>query len=81
MKITKPNIRELVLKHGITFPSNEELIMLILGSGSGENSIKSISKKVSTILYDSAENEIVENLMKIKNINFGKKILLVLLKN
>ena len=74
MKITKPNIRELVLKHGITFPSNEELIMLILGSGSGENSIKSISKKVSTILYDSAENEIVENLMKIKGMGSSKSL-------
>lgn len=48
--------------------------MLILGTGTKDNSLKSISKKVSTILYDSDEDEIVENLMKIKGIGSGKSL-------
>lgn len=74
MENLKPNIRELVLKHGLSYPSNEELIMLILGKGSKYCSIQSLSKKISMVINKSDYYEIIEKLLSIKGIGESKAL-------
>ena len=42
----KPDIREKVLKLGIEYPLDEELIMLILGSGTSQMPIAQMARKI-----------------------------------
>ena len=42
----KLQIRELTLLNGLSFPSDEELIMLLLGSGTKERPVDKLSKEI-----------------------------------
>lgn len=70
----KPNVRELALKHGFSFPSDDELIMIILGSGTKEMPVEFLAKKVSDILEISDDSEIVKNLLSIKGMGQSKAL-------
>lgn len=70
----KPEIRELTLKKGLSFPSDEELIMMILGSGIKGNSVENLSEKVSRVLLKTETENLIPALLKIKGIGTGKAL-------
>ena len=57
-----PDIRELTLANGISYPSDEELIMLILGRGIKGNPIAQLSDKVISAINASNDDNLMENL-------------------
>ena len=57
-----PDIRELTLKNGIGYPSDSELIMLMLGSGTQKIPIQELSKKVITAMNNSNQENLIQNL-------------------
>ncbi len=70
----KPDIRELALSNGLSYPSDEELVMLILGSGTKNNPIEKVSRKVTEAILSSNENDVLERLQKISGIGQAKAI-------
>ena len=70
----KPKIRELVLERGLDFPIDEELIMLILGTGSKNMPIDIMAKKIVEALDSSNRDDIVETLLKVNGIGTGKAL-------
>ena len=69
-------IRELTIKHGLSYPSDAELIMLILGSGTKSCPVNELAKLVlNTILSSNSEN-LVANLTSIKGIGRSKALML-----
>lgn len=70
----KPDIREQTLKHGLSFPSDVELVMLILGSGVKGHSIKSLAEDVIEILHESNNEDIVKKLCTLPGIGTGKSL-------
>ena len=61
----KLDIRERTIENGLLYPTNAELIMLILGSGTKEMSIDVLAKKINNVLTDSNFDDVVENLLKL----------------
>ena len=59
----KPDIRELTLRNGIYYPSDEELIMLILGRGTRKNPIELLSQEVIDMLNASNDENLIQNLV------------------
>ncbi len=74
IKKNRLEIRELTMKNGIAYPTNEELIMLILGSGTKKMPIEKLARTViSTIMSSNSEN-LVENLIKISGMGKTKAL-------
>ena len=72
----KPNVRELVLKNGMQFPSDEELVMLLLGSGTKKVHVEQLASRVISAINDcNAENRI-DALKKIEGIGETKALLI-----
>ena len=42
----KISVRELTMKHGLSFPSDEELLMLMLGTGSHSMPVQQLAREV-----------------------------------
>ncbi len=72
--ISKPDVREKTLEHGISFPFDEELIMLILGSGTKKMPVEIMANKIMETLDCSEKDKLVENLLKIQGIGEGKAL-------
>lgn len=70
----KPDVRELVLKRGMTFPSDEELVMLILGSGNSQKSVRELAKDVVEVLYGTNSEDVVKKLCEIQGMGAGKSL-------
>jgi len=70
----KPDIREKTLKYGLAYPLDEELIMLILGSGSRLMPVEIMAKKMVDTLNRSNQDEIVTNLLTLKGVGQGKAL-------
>ena len=70
----KPNVRERTLEYGMGYPIDEELIMLILGSGNKNMPIGLMSRKIVDVLDSSDDDEVVENLLKLKGVGEGKAL-------
>lgn len=70
----KPQVREQALKYGISFPSDEELVMLILGSGTKTCSVKNLSRLVMQALYSPGRGSVIEKLSRIKGIGESKSL-------
>jgi len=70
----KPDIREQVLKHGLSYPSDEELVMLILGSGTKAVPIRKLSHNVMQALYNSNTENIMQNLSTVNGIGTRKSL-------
>lgn len=70
----KIEIRELTLKHGLSYPSDEELIMLILGHGTRKTPVDNLSVKVLEVLMKSNYDNLIENLTKISGIGKTKAL-------
>ena len=74
MGIVKPNIRELTLKHGISYPSDAELLMLILGSGTKDVSVDRLSKTVVRKLSETNCENLIQTLLSIKGMGESKAL-------
>ena len=70
----KPNIRELTLQKGLSYPSDEELIMLILGRGQKGIPVQILAEKILQILNTSELPDLVENLSKIKGVGKSRAL-------
>lgn len=74
MKQNRYQIRELTLENGISFPSDEELIMLILGSGTKTFPIDKLSKKILSVLMSNNSENIIKELMKLNGVKENKAL-------
>ena len=73
-KCNRPEIRELTLANGIAYPSDEELVMLILGKGTKDNPIEQLSEKVIQAINASNEDNLVENLTAIDGMGSSRAL-------
>ena len=74
MDNNKPDIREKALKFGLGYPVDEELIMLILGSGNRKMSIRTMARKIVEVLDSGNSCDMVERLLKMKGVGQGKAL-------
>ena len=72
----QPNIRELTLLNGISYPDDEELIMLILGKGTKNNPIERLAEKVTKTINSSNEEELIPNLKKINGMGESRALVI-----
>ena len=70
----KPDVREKVMEHGLSFLFDEELVMLILGSGTKGMPIELMAERIIGILDDSDSPYIVENLLMLNGVGQGKAL-------
>ncbi|MBR1911947.1 MAG: DNA repair protein RadC [Treponema sp.] len=73
-KRSHPDIRELTLKNGISYPSDSELLMLMLGSGIQNMPIQELSKKVMSVMNLSNQDNLIKNLKDIKGMGTSKTL-------
>ncbi len=64
----KPDIRELTIKNGLSYPSDEELIMMILGRGTKTNPIEHLACEIINVLDRSSNANLLENLMQLDGV-------------
>lgn len=74
--IRKPNVRELVLKNGMEFPSDDELVMLLLGSGTKQVHIEQLASRVISAIDSSNPENRIEVLEKVKGIGKTKALVI-----
>ncbi|WP_407426017.1 RadC family protein [Treponema sp.] len=72
----KLEIRELTLKHGLFYPSEVELIMLILGSGTRKLPVRELSHKVLETIMSSNKENLIQNLLKIRGVGTSKALMI-----
>ena len=70
----KIEIRELTLEHGLSYPSDEELIMLILGHGTSKTPVEQLSVKALEVLMRSNYDNLIENLTEINGVGKTKAL-------
>ena len=70
----KPDIREKTLKYGLGYPVDEELVMLILGSGNSKMSVRTMARKIVEVLDSGNSSDMVERLLKMKGVGQGKAL-------
>lgn len=70
----KPIIRELALMNGMSYPSNEELIMLILGSGTRTVPIEDLSAEVMKVIAATNSTELIDELLRIDGIGLTRAL-------
>lgn len=71
---SKLDIRNKTLKNGLNYPFDFELLCLILGSGTKQLPIVSMSKRIIEVLDSSENDQIIENLMNIKGVGKSKAL-------
>ena len=74
MTVNKPDIRERTLEFGLGYPIDEELIMLILGSGNSKMPITVMARKIADVLDASNDDEVVDNLLKLNGVGKSKAL-------
>jgi len=72
----KLDVREKALTHGMGFLFDEELLMLILGTGTKQMPVDRMAMKMLDVLDGSQKQKRVQNLMKIKGVGEGKALAL-----
>ncbi len=70
----KINIREQVLEKGLLFPSDDELVMLILGKGTRATPITVLAKNVISTLNSSNNENRIKKLLKINGMGNSKAL-------
>lgn len=71
-----PNTRELTLQNGISYPSDEELVMLILGRGTRANPIEQLADQAVETINTSTQENLIENLTQIEGVGQSKALAL-----
>ena len=69
-----PDVREKALAHGMSFPYDEELLMMILGSGTKEMPVEVMARKILEVLDSCKPEQVVKKLMAVKGIGAGKAL-------
>lgn len=62
------------MEHGISFPFDEELVMLILGSGTREMPVNLLAKRIVDVLDEHGDKDIVPHLMALKGVGESKAL-------
>lgn len=70
----KPEIRELTLMNGLSFPSDQELIMLIIGSGTKDCPIEQLATNALEVLNTCNQEELLTRLCEIKGIGKNRAL-------
>ena len=70
----KPGVREKALSHGMDFPDDIELVMLILGTGTKKMPISTMAKKIVETLDSSNSDQLVQNLVSLQGVGEGKAL-------
>lgn len=73
-KNIKPQIRELTLENGLDYPNDEELLMMILGSGTKDFPIRSLAQKVNDVVDSTYGDELITRLKDLKGIGLNKAL-------
>ncbi len=68
----KPDVRETLKKNGISFLTDVQLVMLLLGSGTKKQPVAKLAQEVINIIRSTNSEEILKKLMKIKGLGPGK---------
>lgn len=71
------DIRHLTLEKGILYPSDEELVMMILGTGTKGSPVEKLAQDVIRCLRTSSSENRIKNLCKIKGMGTGKALSIV----
>ena len=72
--IKNVDIRTKTLKNGLSYPFDDELLCLILGSGTKDLPIDKMSKKILEVLDSCEKDKIIESLLSIKGIGKSKAL-------
>lgn len=72
--ILKPDLRERTLSRGIQYPTDEELVMLIIGSGSKDDTVEQLSEKIIQVVDSSQSKKLITDLLKIKGVGHSKAL-------
>ena len=70
----KPDIRELTLANGISFPSDHELLMLLLGSGTKDVPVAQLAQRVLSALEASNEDTLLQNLQTVTGMGINRSL-------
>lgn len=70
----KPQIREITLEKGIEFPSDAELVMMILGSSTKDVPLEDLSSQVCRVLGRTSGKNLIPELLEIHGIGTGKAL-------
>lgn len=73
-KKNRLDVREQAMEHGLSFPYDEELIMMILGSGNKDMPVDIMAMKILEVLDESEDDKVVENLLKLKGVGQSKAL-------
>ena len=72
--LQKPSIREQTLEKGLAYPSDEELLMLILGRGTKRTPVEKLSRKVMEVVACSSKRNLVGNLLKLDGMGTSRAL-------
>lgn len=70
----KPDIRELTLVNGLSYPSDEELLMLILSKGTRSMPVEKMAHETLKVINTSSLVDIVERLKSISGVGEAKAL-------
>ncbi|MFA6855637.1 MAG: DNA repair protein RadC [Treponema sp.] len=70
----KPDVREQVMKHGLSYPSDEELVMLILGTGTKNLPVRKLSHDVVRALGETNTEDTVRVLSSVKGMGTSRSL-------
>ena len=74
MEKTKLDLRERVFARGLSYPSDAELLMLILGSGTKALPVEEMAYKMADAIDSSSGEKLVESFLKIPGVGLGKAL-------
>ena len=70
----KPDIREKILRKGITYPTNMELIMVLLGTGIQGMPVDKLARRVMDTITAAPREKLLEQLMQLEGIGPSKAV-------
>lgn len=70
----KPDIRELTVANGLSYPSDEELLMLILSKGTQNMPVEKLARECLKVINGSTMENIVEKLKSINGVGEAKAL-------
>lgn len=71
---TKLDLRERVFSRGLSYPTDSELLMLVLGSGTKDLPVEEIAYKMADMIDVSGRENLVDNFLKIPGVGLGKAL-------
>lgn len=73
-EILKPDLRERVMIRGLTYPTDEELIMMIIGSGTKEIPVEILAHKIVNVIDRTESDKMIPELLKIRGVGISKAL-------